>query len=105
MTAASILPVNNARPSSTVDARGAASERLALDVLECPACKGRAAEISAGFLQRVERGTTSVGVGVLVRLADALAVEPGVLLRRATLPGVTRGRPPRSPRAKRQPSG
>ncbi|WP_438022007.1 helix-turn-helix domain-containing protein [Sorangium sp. So ce233] len=63
-----------------------------------------AAEISTGFLQRVERGKTNVGVVVLVRLADALGVEPGVLLRRATMPEVTRGRPPRSPRAKRQPS-
>ncbi|WP_437911395.1 helix-turn-helix transcriptional regulator [Sorangium sp. So ce302] len=62
-----------------------------------------AADISTGFLQRVERGKTNVGVVVLVRLADALGVEPGVLLRRAVLPEVTRGRP-RSTRAKRPPS-
>ncbi|WP_437565834.1 hypothetical protein [Sorangium sp. So ce542] len=41
---------------------------------------------------------------VLIRLADALAVEPGVLPRRATRIEVTRGGPPRSPRAKRHPS-
>ncbi|WP_437274570.1 helix-turn-helix transcriptional regulator [Sorangium sp. So ce375] len=62
-----------------------------------------AADISTGFLQRVERGKTNVGVVVLVRLADALGVEPGVLLRRAVLPEVTRGRP-RSRRAKQAPS-
>jgi transcriptional regulator with XRE-family HTH domain len=32
-----------------------------------------AADISTGFLQRVERGKTNVGVVVLVRLADASA--------------------------------
>ncbi|WP_437494923.1 hypothetical protein WME75_25430 [Sorangium sp. So ce1014] len=37
-------------------------------------------------MQRVEHGKTNVGVVALVRLADALGVEPGVLLRRATLP-------------------
>ncbi|XXY51178.1 helix-turn-helix transcriptional regulator [Sorangium sp. So ce269] len=59
-----------------------------------------AAEISTGFLQRLERGKTNVGVVILVRLADALGVEPGVLLRRAALPVVTRGRP-RKPSGKR----
>lgn len=61
-----------------------------------------AADISTGFLQRVERGKTNVGVVVLVRLADALGVEPNVLLRRAVLPEVTRGRPRKS-RGTRQP--
>ncbi len=56
-----------------------------------------AADISTGFLQRLERGKTNVGVVVLVRLADALGVEPGVLLRRAELPEVTRGRPRKRP--------
>ncbi|AGP38184.1 helix-turn-helix domain-containing protein [Sorangium cellulosum] len=63
-----------------------------------------AANISTGFLQRLERGKTNVGVVVLVRLADALAVEPGALLRRAELPEATPGRP-RKARTKRQPQG
>jgi transcriptional regulator with XRE-family HTH domain len=63
-----------------------------------------AADISTGFLQRVERGKTNLGIVVLVRLADALGVEPGVLLRRAALPEVTRGRP-RKARVKRESSG
>jgi transcriptional regulator with XRE-family HTH domain len=52
-----------------------------------------AADISARFLQRVERGKTNLGVVVLVRLAAALDVPPGVLLRRAALPEVKHGRP------------
>ncbi|WP_437671201.1 helix-turn-helix domain-containing protein [Sorangium sp. So ce131] len=60
--------------------------------------------ISTGFLQRVERGKTNLGVVILVRLADALGVAPGVLMRRATLPEATVGRPRRA-RAKRGSSG
>ncbi|WP_437945295.1 helix-turn-helix transcriptional regulator [Sorangium sp. So ce296] len=64
----------------------------------------KATGISTGFLQRVERGKTNLGVVILVRLADALGVAPGVLMRRATLPEATVGRPRRA-RAKRVPSG
>lgn len=62
-----------------------------------------AAQISTGFLQRLERGRTNVGIVVLVRLADALGVEPGALLRHAALPPATPGRPRKAP-AMRRPS-
>ncbi|KYF73305.1 helix-turn-helix domain-containing protein [Sorangium sp. So ce388] len=52
-----------------------------------------AAEIALGFLQKVERAKTNVGVAVLVRLADVLGVRPGVLFRQRELPAVKRGRP------------
>ncbi|XXT24420.1 helix-turn-helix transcriptional regulator [Sorangium sp. So ce429] len=52
-----------------------------------------AAEIALGFLQKVERAKTNVGVAVLVRLADVLGVRPGVLFRQRELPPVKRGRP------------
>ncbi|WP_437667505.1 helix-turn-helix domain-containing protein [Sorangium sp. So ce1182] len=52
-----------------------------------------AAGIALGFLQKVERAKTNVGVAVLVRLADVLGVPPGVLFRPRELPQVKRGRP------------
>ncbi|WP_437596564.1 helix-turn-helix transcriptional regulator [Sorangium sp. So ce590] len=52
-----------------------------------------AAGIALGFLQKVERAKTNVGVAVLVRLADVLGVRPGVLFRQRELPPVKRGRP------------
>jgi transcriptional regulator with XRE-family HTH domain len=56
-----------------------------------------AAEVALRFLQEIERARTNIGVGVLVKLADALAVAPGVLFRRQELPQVKRGRPKKTP--------
>src|SRR4051794_18479792 len=63
-----------------------------------------AAEIDIRFVQKIERGTVDVGVTVLVALADALLVQPGVLLRAAAPgPEPKRGRPSKTTRVKRQP--
>jgi transcriptional regulator with XRE-family HTH domain len=53
------------------------------------------AELDLRFLQRVERGRTNMSVAVVVALADALGVLPGSLFKKATLPEVRRGRPPK----------
>ena len=53
------------------------------------------ADLDLRFLQRVERGKTNLSVAVVVALADALGVSPGSLFKRATLPEVRRGRPPK----------
>jgi transcriptional regulator with XRE-family HTH domain len=45
------------------------------------------------FLRRVERGTVNLRFDTIVRLADALGVEPGVLLRRVKLVTPKTGRP------------
>ncbi|MDC0742605.1 helix-turn-helix transcriptional regulator [Polyangium sp. rjm3] len=58
-----------------------------------------AAELDLRFLQRVERGQTNVGVAVVVALADALAVAPGVLFRKARLPEAKPGRPRKTTRS------
>jgi transcriptional regulator with XRE-family HTH domain len=53
--------------------------------------------------QRIERAALNITLDVLVRLADALAVPPGALLRPAALPPPKVGRPPKR-RASRKPS-
>jgi transcriptional regulator with XRE-family HTH domain len=53
-----------------------------------------AADLDLRFLQRIERGKTNLSVLTLTALANALAVPPGSLLKKATLPAVRRGRPP-----------
>ncbi|OGT27549.1 MAG: transcriptional regulator [Gammaproteobacteria bacterium RBG_16_66_13] len=53
-----------------------------------------AADLDLRFLQRIERGKTNLSVLTLTALANALAVPPGSLLKKATLPEVRRGRPP-----------
>ncbi|NUQ73895.1 MAG: helix-turn-helix transcriptional regulator [Polyangiaceae bacterium] len=55
-----------------------------------------AANLDVRFLQRVERGTTNVGVAAVVALADVLEVAPGLLFRKATLPEAKPGRPRKS---------
>ncbi|MCC7542324.1 MAG: helix-turn-helix transcriptional regulator [Deltaproteobacteria bacterium] len=55
-----------------------------------------AADIDLRHLQRVERGTANLTIAVLVALADALRVAPGLLLRRARLPKARMGRPRRA---------
>lgn len=45
------------------------------------------------YVQRVERGATNLSVGVLFALAVALQVPPGLLVRKARLAAIRRGRP------------
>lgn len=45
------------------------------------------------FVQRLERGKVSMSVETLVRLAEALGVAPGELLRKAKLAPPKAGRP------------
>jgi transcriptional regulator with XRE-family HTH domain len=52
------------------------------------------ADLELRQLQRIEQAVTNFGVVTLVRLADALGVRPGSLLRRAPLPATRKGRPP-----------
>jgi len=47
------------------------------------------------YLQRVERGTTNLSARVLLALAMALDVPPSLLVRKARLAPVKRGRPRR----------
>lgn len=47
------------------------------------------------FLRRVERGTVNLRFDTFIRLAEALRVEPGVLLRRAKPAQPKVGRPRR----------
>jgi len=55
--------------------------------------------LDARFLRRVERGTVNLRFDTIVRLADALGVEPGMLLRRVKLVTPKAGRPrKKSPR-------
>jgi transcriptional regulator with XRE-family HTH domain len=56
-----------------------------------------AADIDLRFVQRVEHGETNLGVAVLIKLADVLGVQPGVLFKPAELPEVKRGRPKKAP--------
>lgn len=51
------------------------------------------AAIDLTYLRRVEGASTNLSVGVLVRIADALGVQPAVLFRPAVLPAPRRGRP------------
>jgi transcriptional regulator with XRE-family HTH domain len=45
------------------------------------------------YLQRVERGATNLSAGVLLALAIALDVPPSLLVRKARLAPIKRGRP------------
>ena len=54
-----------------------------------------AAEVDLRFLQKIETGKTNLSLDVLVRLADALEVKPGHLLRRTTFTKPRPGRPPK----------
>ena len=48
------------------------------------------------YLQDVEHGRSNISIATLVRLAEALRVSAGYLLRKARLPKAKRGRPPKS---------
>ena len=55
--------------------------------------------IGVQYIRRIERGTVNLRVDTIVRIANALGVQPGVLLRRAKLRPAKAGRPrKRSPR-------
>jgi transcriptional regulator with XRE-family HTH domain len=54
-----------------------------------------AAEIDRRSMEDIEGNRQSVSLGTLVRLANALDVSPGALLRPATMPEIKRGRPPK----------
>ncbi|AUX28075.1 MULTISPECIES: helix-turn-helix domain-containing protein [Sorangium] len=56
-----------------------------------------AAELDLRTLQDIEGMRQSVSLGTLVRLANALDVSPGVLLRPAEMPEIKRGRPRKHP--------
>lgn len=45
------------------------------------------------YIQRIEAGTVNIGLVMLAKLASALSVTPGSLLRKARLPPSKRGRP------------
>lgn len=51
------------------------------------------AEIDLTYLRRVEAASTNLSVGVLVRIADALEIQPAALFRAAVLLAPRRGRP------------
>ena len=52
-----------------------------------------ASELDTRFLRRVERGTVNLRFDTIVRLADALGVQPGALLRQVKLVEPKAGRP------------
>ena len=56
-----------------------------------------ASGLDVRFLRRVERGSVNLRFDTVVRLADALGVEPGYLLRRSKVAAPKPGRPRRSP--------
>lgn len=53
------------------------------------------ADIDVRYVQRIERGTVNLRFASFVKLATALKVAPGLLLRRAPLQAPRVGRPPK----------
>jgi len=51
------------------------------------------AGIDLTFLQKIEASTSNLSVSMLIAVADALAVPPSRLLRRAAFSPPRRGRP------------
>jgi len=51
------------------------------------------------YVARVERASINLSVGVLAQFADALAVDPGKLLRPAKMHVIAMGRPRKTRRA------
>lgn len=51
------------------------------------------AGLDLSYAQRVERGEVNVTLSSLANFADALGVQPGVLLRAGKPPLIKRGRP------------
>ena len=54
-----------------------------------------ASGLDVRFIRRVERATVNLRFDTFVRLAEALKVEPGALLKQAKLNPSPSGRPPR----------
>lgn len=52
-------------------------------------------EVTARFIQRIERGDAVVSLAMLVRLADLFSIEPFQLLKPAKTAAPVVGRPPR----------
>jgi transcriptional regulator with XRE-family HTH domain len=61
------------------------------------------ADLDLRQVQRAESGRVDVGLVTLSKLANALDIAPGRLLRRATLPPARSGRPPKKARYLRSP--
>lgn len=65
--------------------------------------------IDVQYIRKIEGGRANIKVDTLRRLANALGVKPGVLLRRARLspakPGRPRKRPARPARPRQSPRG
>lgn len=57
--------------------------------------------ISVQYIRKIERGAVNVSVDMLRRLANALDVPPGALLRKAKLPPAKPGRPRKRPPRRR----
>lgn len=53
--------------------------------------------IDVQYIRKIERGSVNLKVDTLRRLANALGVAPGVLLRKAKLPRRKPGRPRKRP--------
>ncbi|HEX2670746.1 MAG TPA: helix-turn-helix transcriptional regulator [Polyangiaceae bacterium] len=51
------------------------------------------AELDLSYTQRVERGEVNLTLSSLANFADALGVQPGLLLRAGKPPVIRRGRP------------
>ena len=62
---------------------------------------GEAVGLAPRYLQDVERGRSNISIAVLVRLADALGVDPRRLLRPAAPFPVKPGRPTTRSRKRR----
>ncbi len=60
-----------------------------------------ASRLDVRFLRRVERGAVNLRFDTIVRLAEALGVEPGALLRRVKAPAPKAGRPRKTVRSRR----
>jgi transcriptional regulator with XRE-family HTH domain len=60
------------------------------------------ADLDLRFIQRIERGSTNLSVGVLVALSEALAVDPTALFRAAKLSPARPGRPRKVSKATRK---
>jgi len=76
-------------------------ERIAANVRKARLRRGmtqealaETADVDLRTLQRVERATMNMRVGILVKIANALQLTAGNLFRAAKLPPPKRGRPP-----------
>jgi hypothetical protein len=59
-------------------------------------CNRQAANLDLTTVQRIERAEFACTTTVLAKLAAALDVKPGILLQKARLGPITKGRPKKS---------